>query len=175
MEPHSAHARALATKLAGDLPYVDVQVSTTPDEAVAGADVVSAATSATRPLFQMRSLSPHAHVNAVGSYRPSMAELPTDLLLTASTLAVDDVRGCVEESGEVAAAIAAGLATSRLTGLGDLVDAPPVRTGRTVFKSVGCAALDFAVGDLLANHLDSTTDHHPMGEIHEHQHPPIRR
>lgn len=133
--------RGLAVRTEGDA-----------DTAVAAADVVCCATSAREPLFRTSSLPERVHVNAVGSFRSDMSELPPDLLTTASAVTVDDVAGCLEESGEVAAALRAGLDLAALRPLGELAAAPshPARTGRTVFKSVGCAALDWAVAARLA-------------------------
>ena len=146
-------ARSFAAAVAADRPGVDVQVVDSPDEAVAEADVVCTATSASTPVFAADSLTSWAHVNAVGAYQTSMAELPTELMTSASLVAVDDRDACLAESGEVTAAVAAGVPLSALHPLGTLVAHPPSREGRTVFKSVGCAALDWAVGDLLATEL----------------------
>jgi len=164
-----AHAATMVSRLAVDLPGVEVTQAPSADEAVAGADVVCAATSSRTPLFSTESLSPHAHVNAVGAYRSSMAELPTDLLLTGSTVAVDDRDGCLHESGEVIAALDAGFAPERLLALHRVPDDLAARrSGRTVFKSVGCAALDFAVGNLLAGQARHDLDHDNRRDGHEH-------
>ena len=146
-------ARSFAAAVAADRPGVSVQVVDDPDEAVADADVICAATSASTPVFAAESPPSWAHVNAVGAYQTSMAELPTELMTSASLVAVDDREACLAESGEVTAAVAAGVPLAALHPLGALVARPPAREGRTVFKSVGCAALDWAVGDLLATEL----------------------
>lgn len=148
------HAAAFAERLRERAPGVDVRTAGTPDEAVAGADVVCCATSAVRPLFRTASLPTSVHVNAVGSFRAGMSELPPDLLAAASIVAVDDLPGCLEESGEVIGAVAAGLDVASIQPLGELTASGRTghtgRSGRTVFKSVGCAVLDWAVASRLA-------------------------
>jgi ornithine cyclodeaminase len=146
-----AHAAAFAERLRERAPGVEVRTAATPDDAVTDADVVCCATSAVRPLFRTSSLPASVHVNAVGSFRAGMSELPPDLLAAASVVAVDDLAGCLEESGEVIGAVAAGLDVASIRPLGELsAVAQPVREGRTVFKSVGCAVLDWAVASRLA-------------------------
>ncbi|SEE89079.1 ornithine cyclodeaminase family protein [Jiangella alba] len=147
-----AHAAAFAGALTRRAPGVAVRTEADADAAVAAADVVCCATSAREPLFRTSSLPERVHVNAVGSFRSDMSELPPDLLTTASAVVVDDVAGCLDESGEVAAALRAGLDLAALRPLGELAAAPshPTHSGRTVFKSVGCAALDWAVAARLA-------------------------
>lgn len=145
------HAAAFAATLRGRAPGLTVRTAPDADTAVAAADVVCCATSAREPLFRTSSLPDAVHVNAVGSFRAEMSELPPDLLTGASAVVVDDVAGCLEESGEVTRALRDGLELASLRPLGELAAAPvPRPAGRTVFKSVGCAVLDWAVAARLA-------------------------
>jgi ornithine cyclodeaminase len=147
-----ANARALGVRVGQELPAVGVRVGDSARSAVRDADVVCCATTATAPLFRSGWLADRVHVNAIGSYRAHMCELPADLLATASIVAVDDVPGCLHEAGEVVAAVAAGaLPAARLRPLGALVEQRPPGTGRTVYKSVGCAVLDWAIASVLAS------------------------
>lgn len=148
-----ASAETFAAELTRSGSAVQVDVAASAAEAVAEADVVCCATSAADPVLRTEDLPPTVHVNAVGSYRADMSELPADLLLDASVVAVDDREGCLAESGEVIGAVEAGLAPADLRQLGELVGDPPQRSGRTVFKSVGCAALDWGVASALARAL----------------------
>jgi ornithine cyclodeaminase len=149
----SARVAALAETISTELP--DAQVRTEPDVATAvrEADVICCATSATAPLFDLAMLPARVHVNAIGSYRPGMRELPDDVL-TAGTLVVDDIAAALEESGEVSHALQSGvLDAAGLITLGAALADPPPQTPRTVFKSVGLAMQDWVVARLLAQRL----------------------
>ncbi len=99
-------------------------------EALAAADLVCCATPATAPLFAADDLAERVHVNAVGSYRPSMRELPV-ALLAGSRVYVDSIEAALEESGEVIDAVGAGaLCSGDLTELGPaLLPGSPGGTG----------------------------------------------
>jgi ornithine cyclodeaminase/alanine dehydrogenase-like protein (mu-crystallin family) len=128
-----ANARRLADR-------VDGEVATDPDQAVAGADIVSCATPARRPLFSADSVAESTHVNAVGAFTPEMAELPPDLLERAYVV-VDDVEAALAEAGDLIQAD-----RSPNTSLRDLLSgsSPSIGEDVTVFKSVGVAAQDVA-------------------------------
>ena len=129
---------------------VSITVTTEPDEAVRDVDIVCCATTATMPLFRLESLAPDVHVNAIGAFRPTMRELPDDLLADA-TVVIDEREAILEESGEVLHALASGAITEGdLIELSSALESPPGRTGRTVFKSVGVAMQDWAIAHLLA-------------------------
>ena len=55
-----------------------VVVAADADSAVQGADVVCTATTSFTPVFSASALSSGCHVNAVGSFRPDMQEIPTE-------------------------------------------------------------------------------------------------
>lgn len=157
-----SRADRLAATLADELRGVRVSTSTDPRAAVAGRELVCCATPAHEALFEASSLAHKAHVNAIGSFRPSMHELPQDLLADA-LLVVDERAAVIEESGEVIDALASGAITpSSLHELGPLLAQwaesgprarPPGRSGRTVFKSVGVGVQDWALARLLAARL----------------------
>jgi len=144
-------AESLAARLAEELPGVEVAATVDLGPALAEADVVSCATTATDPLFALEALPGQVHVNAIGSYRPTMRELPDELL--ADGLVVVDERGAVlEEAGEVLHAIDAGLlAIDDTVELGVALTEGVERTPRTTFKSVGVAVQDWAIARLLAD------------------------
>lgn len=149
LSPTPERGTRLAADLAAELPGAQVRwVSSATVDAravLADAEIVCCATPATEPLFSVDALSSEVHVNAIGSFRPSMRELPVDLLGQATTVAVDDRTGSLAESGELVAALEAGAITEEsVRSLADLFRAPPERSGRTVFKSVGAATLDWA-------------------------------
>ncbi|MEU3766312.1 ornithine cyclodeaminase family protein [Amycolatopsis keratiniphila] len=143
-------AEALAKTLGAEL-GIGAVVLTDPDEAVRDVDIVCCATTSTMPLFSLESLAERAHVNAIGAYRPTMRELPDDLLADA-TVVIDAREAILEESGEIIHALASGAITEDdLIELGSALAGGVVKSGgRTVFKSVGVAAQDWAIADLLA-------------------------
>lgn len=146
-------AGALAAALSPEFGAVKVSVSTDANQAIAGRDIVCCATTSTQPLFDTASLSEHVHVNAIGAFRPTMRELPDDLLADA-TVVVDEKDAVLEESGEIIHAIETGaITTEDLVELGAALSRGVSRSGRTVFKTVGVAAQDWAIAHLLATSL----------------------
>jgi alanine dehydrogenase len=122
------------------------------DAAVAGADVISCATTATTPLFDGRRLAPGAHVDGVGSFQPTVRELDGETVRRARV--VVDQPGAIDNAGELAIPIAEGLVT-RAHVVGDLaavVSGAVAGRSRadeiTLFKSEG-----FALEDLVAARL----------------------
>jgi ornithine cyclodeaminase len=149
----SSRVTALLAALRAELPDARVRLEADVASAIAGADIVCCATPATSPLFDAIDLPDRVHVNAIGSYRPTMRELP-DSLLAASTVVVDDLDAVLEESGEIQHALQAGvLAASDLVPLATAIAEPPPQSPRTVFKSVGLAMQDWVVARLLADRV----------------------
>ncbi|MFJ8912693.1 ornithine cyclodeaminase family protein [Amycolatopsis sp. NPDC102389] len=143
-------AEALGKALRAEL-GIDTALVADADEAVRDVDIVCCATTSTTPLFSLASLAEHVHVNAIGSYRPTMRELPDELLADA-TVVIDEREAILEESGEIIHALAAGAITEAdLIELGTaLAEGVVKREGRTVFKSVGVAMQDWTIAGLLA-------------------------
>jgi ornithine cyclodeaminase/alanine dehydrogenase-like protein (mu-crystallin family) len=129
---------------------MSVRVAASAADAVSDAEVMCCATSSETPLFPVDALPERVHVNAIGSYLPSMRELPAELLATAGCVVVDQVDAVLAEAGEVIHAVDTGLVDrASLVELGDALRSPPEASGRTVFKSVGLAVQDWAVARLL--------------------------
>jgi ornithine cyclodeaminase len=134
-----------------EFPDVKFTPGTSIDEAIADTDIICCATSSTTPLFDADALPATVHVNAIGAFRPTMRELPRNLLAAASVVMVDQCEAALEESGEVIDAITSGaLAETGLVELGPALSTPPTAQGRTVFKSVGVGAQDWAIAAALA-------------------------
>ena len=152
----TAAAVALRDDLGDEIADLDVRVTTDLESALHDADVVCCATPATEPLFRAASLPSVVHVNAIGSYQHSMRELPDELLATA-TVVVDQREAALAEAGEIDHAIASGvLDLGDLVELSEALEHRPVLQDRTVFKSVGVAVQDWALGDLLARRVLGT-------------------
>ncbi len=75
-----ARADQLRARLVAALPELHTTTAASAAAAVDGANVVCCATAATEPLIRREALVPHAHVNAIGSYRADMREIDTDVL-----------------------------------------------------------------------------------------------
>jgi ornithine cyclodeaminase/alanine dehydrogenase-like protein (mu-crystallin family) len=114
------------------------------ESAVRGADVVVTATNAREPIVKGAWLKRGAHVNAVGSPRPTWRELDDDAM--ASVLVVDSREAVLTESGDVILSKSPIYAEA-----GEIFDgskAAPV-SETTVFKSVGLAVEDIATARLV--------------------------
>jgi ornithine cyclodeaminase/alanine dehydrogenase len=139
-------AAAFADRMRGEL-GIAVRLETTPKAAVTGADVITCATTSSRPVFSGRDLAPGTHVDGVGTFRPATRELDT-LTIRKSRVVVDTYEGAWEEAGDLLIPIKAGVITRRhvRAELAELVAG--TRRGRTspqeitLFKSVGFAPED---------------------------------
>ncbi len=118
--------------------------ATDPESAVRGADVVVTATNAREPILRGAWLKPGAHVNAVGSPRPTWREL--DDTAMANLLVVDSREAVSQESGDVILSQAPIYAE-----VGEIFAGakPSPVTETTVFKSVGIAVEDIAAAKLI--------------------------
>jgi ornithine cyclodeaminase/alanine dehydrogenase-like protein (mu-crystallin family) len=90
------------------------------------------------------------HVNAVGSFAPTMQELDLDLLQSAF-IVVDHRPAALAEAGEIIRALDAGVKSEDdLVEIGELVNeqvrVPSDGTQTTIFKSVGVAVQDLVAG-----------------------------
>ena len=151
------HGKAVATR--GGVPAFTVLTLDDKDgiaAALASADIVCTTTNSTSPLFDANDLKPGAHVNAVGSYTPTMQELPENLI-SSSILVLDTAHAW--DAGDLSIPRAAGSVTEAqvLGNLGDaiLMENPRVKAQQmqdqlkhpfTLFKSVGVAVQDVAAG-----------------------------
>jgi ornithine cyclodeaminase/alanine dehydrogenase-like protein (mu-crystallin family) len=126
---------------------VQVEPAMNPAHALEGAQVVCTVTTSTNAVFQDEQLPAGAHINAVGSYKPHVVEIPATTV-SRSYLVVDQRSAALEEAGDLLTAIREGVITAEHVrcDLGELL------TGRvegrcdpeqiTLFKSVGLAVQD---------------------------------
>jgi alanine dehydrogenase len=147
-------AALLAARLRGEGFTGDIRIAATPAQALAEADVVCTATAAPTPLFADADIRPGTHINGVGSYKPTMAEVPAATVARAR-LIVDQREAAWAEAGDLVQARDAGLIdVSHVAGeLGEVVAGRvPGRVDEhevTFFKSVGNAVQDLAVAGLV--------------------------
>jgi alanine dehydrogenase len=145
-------AWAFAERMRGAL-GVPVGVTRDRRAAVSDADVVTCATTSSRPVFAGRHLRPGTHVDAIGSFRPDRREVDTGAVKRARVV-VDTYEGAWTEAGDLLVPIRAG-AISRRHVKAELAEVVARRKpGRTrpeeitLFKSVGWAPEDAAAARL---------------------------
>ena len=146
-----SRAHLLGTQLTAELPNVRIAVTTDAEPAVEDTDIICCATTASQPLFRAEALPQQVHVNAIGSFRPDMRELPSQLLAEA-TVVVDQADAALAEAGEVIHAVSNGLVNqAELIELGSALASNGLTVRpRSVFKTVGVAVQDWAIGCQLA-------------------------
>jgi len=120
------------------------------EPAVRGADVIVTATNALEPFLKGEWLTRGAHVNAVGSPRPTWREL--DDAAMHNTLIVDSREAVLKESGDVILSKAPIFAEAGEIFAGSKM---PERSATTVFKSVGIAVEDIAAARLVYDAIAS--------------------
>ncbi|WP_347553190.1 ornithine cyclodeaminase family protein (plasmid) [Pseudalkalibacillus hwajinpoensis] len=133
-----------------------VRVYSDSNEAVSEADIIVTTTNSSTPVFS-KSLKQGVHVNAVGSFRPSMQELPSHIMPSADKVVVESKEAALEETGDLQVPIKEGIfKPNDIYGeLGQIVSGE--LKGRvsdqeiTVFKSVGLAVVDIIVAQYLYN------------------------
>lgn len=145
------NAEALAANIAKAYD-VSTKVFDEADDAMEEADIVVTATNSNHPVYS-HSLHPGVHLNAVGSFKPDMQELPSESMLVANKIVVESVEAAMEETGDLKVPQEEGIITQEsLHGeLGDIVAGKI--SGReddkevTLFKSVGLAIVDIVVAN----------------------------
>jgi ornithine cyclodeaminase/alanine dehydrogenase-like protein (mu-crystallin family) len=127
-------------------------VARDPDAALAAADVVTCATTATTPLFDGHRLTAGVHVDGVGTFQPTAREIDAETVRRARV--VVDQPGTIDNAGDVALAISDGV-VPRAHVVGDLAGVVSgAVAGRTrpdeitFFKSEGFALEDLAAARL---------------------------
>ncbi|MFQ5721154.1 MAG: ornithine cyclodeaminase family protein [Candidatus Aminicenantales bacterium] len=132
----------------------EVQIASSPAQAVQEADVICTATTSFRPVFDDASLKPGVHINGIGSYTPQMQEIPAKTVVR-SKVVVDSFQACLAEAGDLIIPIEKGLLRKE-----DIYgEIGQITSGRlpgrqsdeeiTFFKSVGIAVQDVAVAELV--------------------------
>lgn len=140
-------ARGMAVRVVDDL-----------DAAVARADIITAATSASTPMIRGRHVRPGTHVDLVGGYRSDMQEADCEVLRGARIF-VDD-RQSAAQSGDIQIPLNQQVIhAEQIEGdLFDLCQMPAFRRSpqeRTVYKNAGGAHLDLMVSQHVVQQLQS--------------------
>ncbi|MBS1881727.1 MAG: ornithine cyclodeaminase family protein [Actinobacteria bacterium] len=142
-------ARELAAGAAGLAPTIEAGDA----DSVGEAHLVCTCTTSPRPVFDGAKLMAGAHVNAMGSYKPSTAEVD-ETLVKRAWIAVETREAALAEAGDLLQPIASGAITegSIAAELADLASGrikPPEAADVTLFKSVGIAFEDLVVAAAL--------------------------
>jgi len=146
-DPNSQYVRDFIAEMAGHGPVPqDLRAATSPEQAIADADIICTATTSRQPVFPAEAVRPGTHINGVGSYTLEMIEVPPEIMPRAAVF-VDSREAVMEEAGELVAAINRKLLfPAELTELGEVVlgTAPGRQSPQqiTFFKSVGVAVQD---------------------------------
>lgn len=133
---------------------LEILVASTPKEAIQGADIICCATISETPVFDDKDLPTGVHINAVGSYKPHVQEVPEEMVLR-SRLYVDHRESALEETGDLIIPINKGLMTENhiIAEIGEVAgEKAPGRTSETeitFFKTVGVAVQDLAAASVV--------------------------
>ena len=127
-------------------------------EDLSKADVICTATPATMPLFDHIHLNHGVHINAIGSFKPNMQELPIKTINNAKVV-VDHRSACEQEAGDLIIPVQNGQwSFDQIHGeIGEVVSGKVI--GRetnneiTVFKSVGIGIQDLALANMIMDRV----------------------
>lgn len=153
--PHPESVQKFITEMQPQLRDMQLLAARSPAQAVREAHVICTATSSATPVFNGAELQTGTHINAVGSFKPSMQEVDGTTLRRAAKIVIDEYAGALSEAGDLLMAMAQGaIEQSDIYGeLGEI--AAGLKPGRecdeeiTYFKSVGNAVQDAAVAQAI--------------------------
>lgn len=137
-----------------------VKMATSPQAAVAGADIIITATTSATPVFNGHDLSPGMHITGVGSYAPHLQEVD-EVAVQRSKIVVDSLVACLAEAGDLLIPLQKNLINKMdIHGeLGEIVNGQlPGRESAeeiTFFKSVGVAAQDAAAAGAILREAEA--------------------
>ena len=124
------------------------------------ADVICTATPSEKPLFDHGDLSLGVHINAIGSFKPHMQEIPIETVVN-SKLIVDRIESCRVEAGDLIIPVDNGKwSFDSIHGeLGQLISGEVSGrnpdAGITLFKSVGNAIQDLALANIIMKKINN--------------------
>lgn len=141
-------AQRMADECAGRSPIPsEVRVAASPTEAAEGADIICTATTSSSPVFPDAAIRDGTHINAIGSFTPTMQEIDPQTIRRA-LLVVDSRQAVLAETGDLILPIQDGTLTPDdiHAELGEILSgSAPGRSDAsqvTLFKSVGLAVQD---------------------------------
>ncbi|WWC85743.1 uncharacterized protein L201_000609 [Kwoniella dendrophila CBS 6074] len=129
------------------------------NEVVKKGDIIVTATSSTKPLFKSDSSTPGkgSRLILIGSYKPTMKEIDSNLTKNSSLLVVDSKDACLRESGEL---IESNIQKDQLVELGETLNKEyEIKSHNNdddiiIFKSVGLGIQDVAITNLVVEEAE---------------------
>ena len=124
------------------------------------ADVICTATPSKKPLFDHGDLSMGVHINAIGSFKPYMQEIPVETIINSKVI-VDKIESCKVEAGDLIIPLEEGKWSFDMVHgeLGQVISGEV--SGRdldgeiTLFKSVGNAIQDLALANIIMKKINN--------------------
>jgi len=124
------------------------------------ADVICTATPSKKPLFDHGDLSLGVHINAIGSFKPHMQEIPVETVINSKVI-VDKIESCTVEAGDLIIPVEKGKWSFDLVHgeLGQVilgeVSGRDSENEITLFKSVGNAIQDLALANIIMKKINN--------------------
>ena len=136
-----------------------IKASTGNKDSLKEADVICTATPSKKPLFDHGDLSLGVHINAIGSFKPHMQEIPVETVINSKVI-VDKRETCTVEAGDLIIPVEEGIWSFDLVHgeLGQVISGEV--SGRdsedeiTLFKSVGNAIQDLALANMIMKKIN---------------------
>jgi len=133
---------------------IEALPAASPDEAAGAAEIIATATTSREPVVAGNSFSAGTHINAVGSNALNRSELDLDCFQKIDRIICDELTGCRQEAGDFVEPLQQNLiAWDQMQELSELVTKPDSHRQNedeiTLFKSVGMAVEDVAVGAIV--------------------------
>lgn len=160
--------QARGEALAKVLPGLPISIKRTPGEAVADADIVVAATTASQPVVQGEWLKPGAFVAAVGAYASANRELDSGVIGRAACHVIDSRADCLERAGDFLIPMREGiLRRESIAEIAEIISG--ARPGRrsadeiVVYKSSGAPIQDLVT----AQHIERNAIEKGLGMMLE--------
>lgn len=130
---------------------IRIVISNSADESTKDADIVVTCTTSSRPVLHGNCIKPGVHVNAIGSFTPTMQEIDEQTVLRSNKIVTDALQETWRCAGDLIVPLKKRLIskTAAIVELGDIIIKKT--NGRTsaaeitLYESVGFAPLDLAV------------------------------
>lgn len=145
-----AHAFIEKVRAVQNHPY-DIIFCSDANQCVAASDIICTVTPSRKPVFDGAALQAGTHVNAIGSFTPTMQELPEEAVQKAALIVTEHVDGLWAAAGDILIPYEKGL-ISKDKVIGSVADLlAGNKCGRTedaqitLYESVGSCVLDVAI------------------------------
>ena len=162
--PTAENRRAFIAKLEKLFPAITLSESTSVEDAVKNAPIVTAVTRAREPIVTARMLAKGAHFNAVGAITPEREEFTQDVFGRVDLIAVDMIESVKALSAEFRKRFGDG-DWSSVHLLSDLVAGKvkrPANADLTLFKAMGMGLSDLALAIEILNRVRANGGGRPI-------------